>query len=71
MSNHDNHRRNETKRTENGPKWEHGGSDNSAVARARKKWKRRTNRKERRTGAVVPEVMLQPRTRPPIEDADL
>jgi len=50
MSNHDNNRRGETKRTEHGPKFEHGGSDNSAVARARKKYKKRAARQLRRTG---------------------
>lgn len=49
MSNHDNGRRGEKKRTEHGPRWEGGGSDNSAVARARKKWKRIRARKFRRT----------------------
>lgn len=50
MSNKTNPRRKGEKRTENGPKWENGGSDNSAVARARKKWKKRKVRALRRTG---------------------
>ena len=54
MSNHDNHRRNEKKRTETGPRWEcHNpgkGCNSTHVARARKKWKRLLNRLERRTG---------------------
>lgn len=52
MSNHDNNRRGEKKRTEHGPKWENGGSDNSAVARSRKKWKRIGARQFRRTGTT-------------------
>lgn len=67
MSNHDNHRRGESKRTEHGPQWEFGGSNNSAVARARRKWKRRANRKERRTGEVHPEVNLVARVRPSMD----
>jgi len=50
MSNHDNAKRGEKKRTEHGPKWEGGGSDNSCVARARKKYKKRAARQLRRTG---------------------
>lgn len=49
MSNHDNERRGEKKRTEHGPRWEQGGSDNAAVARARKSWKKLNTRRERRT----------------------
>ena len=52
MSNHDNGRRGEKKRTEHGPRFEGGGSDNSAVARSRKKWRRIGNRQYRRTGTT-------------------
>lgn len=52
MSNHDNHRRDEKKRTENGPRYEGGGSDNSVVARARKTWRRIEARQYRRTGTT-------------------
>jgi hypothetical protein len=52
MSSHGNARRGEAARTDNGPRWEHGGSDNSAVARARKWWRRYRSRTERRTGQV-------------------
>lgn len=56
MSNHDNHRRGERKRTEHGPRWERGGSDNTHVARSRRKWKRFRLRSLRRTGQVSPKV---------------
>jgi len=46
MSNHDNPRRDETKRTEHGP------CDAPSVAHARKKWKQRAARAERRTDGV-------------------
>jgi hypothetical protein len=52
MSNHDNGRRDEKKRTEHGPRYEGGGSDNSSVARARSSWKKIGNRQFRRTGTT-------------------
>lgn len=52
MSNHDNHRRDEKKRTEHGPRYEGGGSDNSVVARARKAWRTIGRRQQRRTGTT-------------------
>lgn len=52
MSNHNNPRRGETKRTETGPRWENPnpgkGSNSTHVARSRKKWKRIISRKKRR-----------------------
>jgi hypothetical protein len=51
MSNHDNHRRDEVKRTEHGPSWKSTGNypNPPHVARTRKKWKRIGARAERRT----------------------
>lgn len=52
MSNHDNHRRDEAKRTEHGPSWKRmAGRDNDAphIARTRAEWKRIGARAERRT----------------------
>lgn len=53
MSNHDNHRRGETKRTEHGPRWESrdpgAGCNATHVARARAGWKRIGARAFRRT----------------------
>jgi len=54
MSNHDNARRDEKKRSEHGPHWKGENKkrdcDAPSVARARKKRKREASRKERRTG---------------------
>ena len=55
MSNHDNARRGEKKHTEHGPTWEgadHGGCNNTHVARSRAKWAKARNRTFRRTGKV-------------------
>jgi hypothetical protein len=52
MSNHDNPRRDELKRTEHGPRWETRECDSPSVAHARKKWKQRAARAERRTDGV-------------------
>lgn len=54
MSNKPNHRRSEERRIEHGPRYEGfgAGSNNTHVARSRKKWKRRAVRTERRTGAT-------------------
>lgn len=53
MSNKPNHRREEQRRTEHGPRWENGnpgkGCNATHVARARKKHKRIRARAERRT----------------------
>lgn len=53
MSNHDNPRREEKKRTETGPRWESKnpgkGSNSTNVARARKSWKKLKSREDRRT----------------------
>lgn len=54
MSNSKNHRRGEEARTDNGPRWEPGGSNNSCVARCRRFWKKTKNRTFRRTGKVTP-----------------
>lgn len=53
MSNHDNARRGEAKRTEHGSRWENGENDRNS-SRARAKWKARKNRSFRRTGVVTP-----------------
>lgn len=54
MSNHPNHRREEERRTEHGPRYERlnpgKGCNSTHVARGRKKWKRRKRRSERREG---------------------
>ena len=52
MSNHDNPRRGDKKRTETGPRWEsHNpgkGCNSTHVARARKGWKKILRRKKKR-----------------------
>lgn len=53
MSNHDNARRNERKRTEHGPRYEGPETDRNS-ARTRSKWKKVKNRSFRRTGKVCP-----------------
>jgi hypothetical protein len=54
MSNHDNHRREDVKRTENGPRWKTTGNypNPPQVARARRSWKRLLARKERHAGGL-------------------
>lgn len=53
MSNHDNHRRGEERRSEHGPRWENGdpgkGCNATHVARGRRANKRRRARWARRT----------------------
>jgi hypothetical protein len=56
MSTKPNHRRGEGRKQDNGPRFERGGSDDTHVARSRRKWKRRAARSERRTGQVTPKV---------------
>lgn len=60
MSNHDNHRRGEGKRTENGPRWENSnpgaGCNSKHVAKSRADWKKIRNRSERRNGMATPKV---------------
>jgi hypothetical protein len=60
MSNRNNPRRGDKRRTEHGPRWENGdpgaGCNSTHVARARKKWKKRAARSERRTGKTSPKV---------------
>lgn len=60
MSNRPNRRRQESRRTEHGPRWESpnpgNGCNATHVARSRRKWKRVKNRTERRTGRVSPKV---------------
>lgn len=54
MSNKPNHRREEERRTEHGPRYENRnpgkGCNATHVARARAKWKRRKTRADRRFG---------------------
>lgn len=64
MSNHNNPRRDEQRRSEHGPRWESKdpgkGCNSTHVARSRRKWKRRTRRAARRKqNTIVPmsEVM--------------
>lgn len=58
MSNRDNHRRGESRRTETGPRFENlnpgAGCNSTHVARSRAKWKRRNARKERRALDITP-----------------
>lgn len=49
MSNHDNHRRDEKKRTEHGSTWE-GGRPTRSPSKARAKYRTIGRRQERRTG---------------------
>jgi len=57
MSNRPNPRRDEERRTENGPRWESknpgAGCNSTHVARGRAKWKRRRARMMRRTGTYL------------------
>jgi hypothetical protein len=54
MSNRDNHRRDELRRSEHGPRYENAnpgaGCNATHVARGRKKYKKRLRRAERRGG---------------------
>jgi len=56
MSNHKNHRRGESRRTEHGPIWENSnpgkGCNSTHVARARRSWNKIKHRTLRRTGKV-------------------
>lgn len=65
MSNHDNHRRGDQKRTETGPRYEsHNpgkGCNSTHVARGRKKYKKTLRRKDRRS---APEARLDERPTP-------
>jgi hypothetical protein len=58
MANKTNPRRRGKRHTEHGPTWEGGpsasGCNSTHIARARRKWKRRANRSERRNGYVTP-----------------
>ncbi len=58
MSNHRNSRRDESYRSEHGPRWENGdpgaGCNSTHVARARRKHKRLRARRERRIAEVAP-----------------
>ncbi len=53
MSNHDNPRRGDAKRTENGPRWESrnpgAGCNSTHVAKSRASWKKVVTRSVRRT----------------------
>ncbi len=54
MSSHPNHRRGHDRIQERGPRWENpdpaAGCNSTHVARARRNWKKRVCRAERRTG---------------------
>ena len=52
MSSKPNYRRGEKRRTDNGPRYEGGGSDNSSVARGRRNYRTLGRRLERRTGTA-------------------
>lgn len=52
MSNHDNHRRDEKKRTEHNSTWERKDGSAPSVARARRSWKKIGNKQYRRTGTT-------------------
>jgi len=72
MSNGPNHRRGHDRIQDNGPTWEGGppssGCNSTHVARARKKWKRRANRSERRQGQTTKKYAFGRRARPEIDD---
>lgn len=70
MSNRNNPRRGDDKRTENGPRWEGPETDRNS-ARGRRNWKRIIARKERRTGQLLPDCgpMYRPRVRPDLDVA--
>lgn len=71
MSSRPNPRRGHDRIQDHGPGYEShtpaAGCNSTHVARSRAKWKRRANRKERRTGEVHPEVMLTTRVRPSLD----
>lgn len=72
MSNHDNYRRGEAKRTEHGPRYENPnpgkGSNATHVARSRQKWKRREARCQRRTGHSLSKHRGAPTVLPELEE---
>jgi hypothetical protein len=67
MSNHDNGRRIEKKRTEHGSRWENSENDRNS-SKARRSWKKYAARAERRTGTPAkgfhPPKLGRPRTTP-------
>lgn len=56
MSNHDNHRRGDIRRSEHGPRYENGdpgkGANSPNVARARASWKKLNTRRDRRRSSA-------------------
>lgn len=72
MSNHDNHRRGEKKRTEHGPRWENPnpgkGCNTTHVARSRAKWKKLQHRSLRRRGKVTKKFRKFKLGRPQTQD---
>lgn len=58
MSNHDNARRGEKKRSEHGARYERL-EPNRHVAKARAKWKKLQYRNERRTGQTSPKIRMK------------
>jgi len=63
-----NPRRGEKRHQDNGPTYEshtpNAGCNSTHVARSRKKWKRRANRSERRSGQTLSKFNGPRRTRP-------
>lgn len=74
MSNHDNHRRGESRRTEHGPRWEDKdpgtGRNTTHIARSRAKWKRREARSVRRTGHSSPKFRRMGAGKPVSEEIE-
>lgn len=68
MSNKPNPRRGHGRIQDHGPGYEShtpaAGSNSTHAARSRKKWKRRANRSERRTGSTTPKFHGTKRKRP-------
>jgi len=67
MSNRNNPRTGDEKRTEHGPRWENSnpgaGCNSTHVARSRAKWKRRISRCERRTSHLSRKFVIAGRPR--------
>jgi hypothetical protein len=75
MSNRNNPRRGDKRRTEHGPRWENPdpgkGCNSTHVAQGRKKWKRIAARSERRNGKTAGGVFLIKHRDNPDPDLDV
>jgi len=69
-----NHRRDQGRRSEHGPRWENpdpgAGCNSTHVARSRRRWKRIAARTERRTGETSPKYRGPTHQRPDLHQGD-